>query len=195
LTLEDAQAAGFPLGGEPLAVDLADTIVTITDPAIDLLAEPGRLKAFWTLHAADLPDGWATPSMAATVELRTAVRALLDAAVTPRNEPPAWAVRVVNQASALAPASPALAAASGHGYVATERWASSRGADLALAAVARSVIAALTEVPTDRLRRCANPQCSMLFVAEDARRKWCTANICGNRTRVARHYHRHHGER
>jgi predicted RNA-binding Zn ribbon-like protein len=42
------------------------------------------------------------------------------------------------------------------------------------------------------LRRCANPTCSMLFVAPNARRIWCTANICGNRTRVARHYERTH---
>ncbi|WP_139810547.1 CGNR zinc finger domain-containing protein, partial [Mycobacterium avium] len=38
--------------------------------------------------------------------------------------------------------------------------------------------------------RCANPDCSMLFLATNPRRSWCTANICGNRARVARHYHR-----
>lgn len=42
------------------------------------------------------------------------------------------------------------------------------------------------------LRRCANPTCSMLFLAENKRRKWCTSNICGKRARVARHYERTH---
>jgi predicted RNA-binding Zn ribbon-like protein len=43
---------------------------------------------------------------------------------------------------------------------------------------------------TDRLRRCANPACSMLFLADTTRRQWCTPNLCGNRARVARHYRR-----
>jgi predicted RNA-binding Zn ribbon-like protein len=34
----------------------------------------------------------------------------------------------------------------------------------------------------------------MLFVAADTRRKFCTQNICGNRTRVARHYRRHRAD-
>ncbi|MGY4711064.1 CGNR zinc finger domain-containing protein [Mycolicibacterium sp. CBM1] len=36
-----------------------------------------------------------------------------------------------------------------------------------------------------------NPSCSIVFVAADSRRKFCTQNICANRTRVARHYRRH----
>jgi predicted RNA-binding Zn ribbon-like protein len=32
----------------------------------------------------------------------------------------------------------------------------------------------------------------MLFIATDARRKFCTQNICANRVRAARHYHRQH---
>ncbi|SDP87791.1 CGNR zinc finger domain-containing protein [Lentzea jiangxiensis] len=30
----------------------------------------------------------------------------------------------------------------------------------------------------------------MLFLAENKRRVWCAANVCGNRARVARHYSR-----
>ena len=36
------QAAGFPVGGEPLGVDLADTLVTVTQPAAD--REPSGLE-------------------------------------------------------------------------------------------------------------------------------------------------------
>jgi CGNR zinc finger len=41
-----------------------------------------------------------------------------------------------------------------------------------------------------RLRRCANPACSMIFIAVNPRRSWCTPGVCGNRARVARHYQR-----
>ncbi len=60
--------------------------------------------------------------------------------------------------------------------------------------VADSLIDLLTGPGLGRLRRCQNPACSMLFVASDARRKFCTQNICANRTRVARHYRRHRAD-
>ena len=41
-----------------------------------------------------------------------------------------------------------------------------------------------------RLRRCANPACSVIFIAVNPRRSWCAPGICGNRVRVARHHRR-----
>jgi predicted RNA-binding Zn ribbon-like protein len=40
------------------------------------------------------------------------------------------------------------------------------------------------------LRRCANPACSMIFIALNPRRSWCAPGVCGNRVRVARHHRR-----
>jgi len=37
------------------------------------------------------------------------------------------------------------------------------------------------------LHRCANPDCVLLFMDTTGRRKWCSMNACGNRTKVARH--------
>ncbi|WP_254697369.1 CGNR zinc finger domain-containing protein [Mycobacterium avium] len=71
------------------------------------------------------------------------------------------------------------------------RWHVEYGGNPALAATATDAITVLTDPRyRDQLRRCANPDCSMLFLATNPRRSWCTANICGNRARVARHYHR-----
>jgi predicted RNA-binding Zn ribbon-like protein len=78
------------------------------------------------------------------------------------------------------------------GIVRVDRWHAADPTALPLAAAARSAIEILTDAGSvDRLRRCANPACSMLFVNGDTRRQWCTPNICGNRARVARHYRRH----
>jgi predicted RNA-binding Zn ribbon-like protein len=71
----------------------------------------------------------------------------------------------------------------------TWRWHTDAPQTLALAAAARSAMEILAG-HTDRLRRCANPACSMLFLADTTRRQWCTPNLCGNRARVARHYRR-----
>jgi predicted RNA-binding Zn ribbon-like protein len=189
-TLDAAQAAGFPIGGEPLAVDLADTIVTVSSPPVDLLADPEAVERFWVLQQARLPDGWQVPSLSATRELRDAIRRLLDGTYA-KVRLDARDLEVVNRVSACA--STTLAASHTNAELQrVERWHTADPAALPLAAAARSAIDILTDQATAaRLRRCANPDCSMLFVNGDTRRQWCTPNICGNRTRVARHYHRH----
>jgi predicted RNA-binding Zn ribbon-like protein len=187
-TLAQAQAAGFPVGGEPLAVDLADTLVTVTSPPTDLLADEARARQFWQLQAARLPLGGAPPGLAATRALRDAIRAALDARSASRR-PPDEAVAAINAAVAAAPTSPRLVVLA-DGLAEDERWHALDAGTVALAAAARSAIQLLASDAAGRLRRCANPACSMLFVAETPRRQWCTPNICGNRARVARHYRR-----
>lgn len=44
------------------------------------------------------------------------------------------------------------------------------------------------------IRKCANPDCGVLFydTSRTGRRRWCIMAVCGNRTKVER-YHRRHG--
>jgi predicted RNA-binding Zn ribbon-like protein len=186
------------MGGEPLAVDLADTLVTVTTPPADLIADQAASERFWALHGAVLPEGWAPPDVAETRRLRDAIRALLDAAEQEAAPDAAQlgaaldpaALDILNATSALARVSASLGVRNG---VAERRdcWHYADPRDLALASAARSAIDVLADpVQRANLRRCASPACSMLFVTGDARRRWCTPNICGNRDRVARHYRR-----
>jgi predicted RNA-binding Zn ribbon-like protein len=189
-TLSESQAAGFVVGGEPLALDLADTLITITDPPTDLLADAGNVRRFWALQAGRLPRDAALPGADATRALRDAIRAVLDARLE-RRLPPHGAIDAINAAAAGAPSSPRLmVVAGGQSLTREECWHATERPAVALAAAARSTIELLTSEAAGRLRRCANPLCSMLFVAETPRRQWCTPNICGNRARVARHYRR-----
>lgn len=189
-TLAEAQAAGFPVGGEPLALDVANTLITTNDPPTDLLADAARARQFWRLQAGRLPVGARLPTLQATRALRGAIRGVLEARVAGQ-PPPGDAVSAINAAAAAAPTAPQLVV-SGAALAQEERWqasAAEHGATV-LAVVARSAIDVLTSDLGTRLRRCANPTCSMLFVADSPRRRWCTPNICGNRARVARHYRR-----
>jgi predicted RNA-binding Zn ribbon-like protein len=193
LALAAAQASGFPVGGEPLAVDLADTLVTVTSPPTDLLSSDERNATFWALQAARLPAGAAAPGISATHAIRAAVRELLDAHLEQRSPAPD-ALETVNRAAADAPTSPHLTVSADGQLTAGIIWTNHDPQARTLAAVAGSAIEVLTGPAAGRLRRCANPACSMLFVAADTRRKFCTQNICGNRTRVARHYRRHRAD-
>jgi predicted RNA-binding Zn ribbon-like protein len=185
------QRAGFPVGGEPLvALDLVDTVMLAAEPPVDLFDSPDKVARWWALQAPRLPTG-PTPDLVATRRLRAAIRDLLDAHLTGR-PPQATSVSDVNAAVAAAPTSQRLLDLD-PAKVET-RWHTEYGGNASLAAIAREAIGLLSSPDRlARLRRCANPTCSMLFVAENRRRQWCTANICGNRTRVARHYERTRG--
>jgi len=188
--LSDMQAAGFPLGGELLAVDFADTIITSTDLVTDLLADHTQAATWWQLEAGRLPAGARVPAAPPTLRLRCAVRELLDAHLAQRAAA-LTAVEDLNAAAAAVPMSIRLITTP-DGSRQETRWHDEHGGEPALAAVARSAIELLAApAAITRLRRCANPSCSMLFLAENPRRVWCTANICGNRARVARHYRTH----
>jgi predicted RNA-binding Zn ribbon-like protein len=59
------------------------------------------------------------------------------------------------------------------------------------AALAEAAIEFLAESDLDRPRECASEACVLLFYAKNPKRRWCSAEGCGNRERVRRHYHRH----
>jgi predicted RNA-binding Zn ribbon-like protein len=193
LTSEDVQRAGFPMGGEPLvALDLVDTEMLAVEPQVELFDSPETIARWWALQASRLPQG-PIPDQAATRRLRAAVRDLFTAHLEGR-APRSTSIEDVNAIISAAPTSLRMLGGDDGGPARVEtRWHTELGGSAALAAIARETIELLTSPERlARLRRCANPTCSMLFLAENKRRQWCTANICGNRARVARHYERTH---
>lgn len=177
--------------GEPLALELANTVVATEDGGVtDLLRSGAGVAAWMDAHRDRLPAGSSEepPSPAALRRLRDAVRELATAALD-RRAPDPGALDHVNSVSASVPVRAAL------------RWEPSgdtRVADAtaappgrrALAAIARSAVDLIGGDDRQRLRRCEAPGCVLLFVAANPRRRWCSAATCGNRVRVARHYAR-----
>lgn len=190
-SMTELQEAGFPMGGEPLAaLDLVDTLMTASEPARDLLDDDERTRRWWDLQAARLPDS-PQPAGGATLRLRAALRDLFDAQIEGRDAR-ADSVSDVNAFAASVPTSPQLVTTPNGPRVET-RWHTEHGGNAILASIAREAIALLAD-PDQRakLRRCANPTCSMLFLAENKRRVWCSSTGCGNRARAARHYRKTH---
>ncbi len=105
------------------------------------------------------------------------------AAITQKRRPTAEAVMPINEI---------LRVTEGHDELALQgdAWrvvfcAREAGLEWLLAAVARSAAELLAGEP--RLRRCANPACSMYFCdsSRTRRRRWCSMALCGNRHKVA----------
>ncbi|MEK5040445.1 CGNR zinc finger domain-containing protein [Sporosarcina sp. FSL K6-3457] len=53
--------------------------------------------------------------------------------------------------------------------------------------IALDALKLITSNQVSNIRRCANPDCVLLFIDTHGRRKWCSMNICGNRSKVTRH--------
>ena len=139
--------------------------------------------------AARLPaTGGEDPETDELIELRSAVRAALRAAVA-GDEPDADVLAQINRAAARAPSSPMVVWQPGAGpVVGVDHHGASR-AEIVIAAFAADAIELLTGSRRANLRACLAPSCALLFVKDHPRREWCS-NACGNRARQARHYRR-----
>ena len=186
-TLDDLLAAGFAMGGERLvALDLVDTLMLTMDPPVDLIGTPAQLARWWELQEVRLPAG-PLPDATSVRRLRAAIRDVFDSHLAGR-APLATSVEDINATAAGAPASLRMVL-SGDELYAETRWHTEYGGNAALAAIARETIELMADATRlETLKRCANPNCSMLFLAEHKRRQWCVGSVCGNRARVARHY-------
>jgi len=180
----------FAVIGEPIvAVDLVNTLaVPGSLVADDLLSADRGAAAWWRIERARVPGG-ELPDIGSLRRLRSALRDVIEALVDGRPVPPV-AVSDLNFFMEAAPASMRLRL-TGTELRTEVQWHGEYGGNARLAFVAAQAAEFLTSPSkVRRLRRCANPACSMIFVAVNPRRSWCAPGVCGNRVRVARHYRR-----
>ena len=176
-----------------VAVDLINT-VAVPGSAVtnDLLSAERGAAAWWRVETARVPGG-GLPDIHALRRLRSALRDVIEALVADRPVPQG-AVSDLNFFTHAAPASTRLRLA-GTGLLAETHWHGEYGGHPRLAFIATQAAAFLSDPSkVSKLRRCANPACSMIFIAVNPRRSWCAPGVCGNRIRVARHHRRADGQ-
>lgn len=179
----------LPILGEPLPVELANTLYVGTEGTFDVLAEVTTAR-LW-LGASPLADPAGSPlggaGLARLRSLRDAVRAVLLAHLEGVAPAPS-AVPRLNAALELTAGAPRLeASAEGRLQVLAR---APRGAVARLeAAIATATLAFVAEGGLAALRRCPGPDCPMLFVAQHHRRKFCHPS-CSHRARQAAYYRR-----
>ena len=177
-------ADDLPLLGEPAPVELANSLYGEGDERVDFLATPG-LARLWLAHAGlavPFPARPAGDDVDRLRALRDAVRHLVDRAVDGAAPSPP-AVAVLNRAASAAPLAAQLVPAAG--AAAAGAGPSVRGVSTARA---HDAVVLLGGPDRDRLRRCAAPDCTMAFLQQHRRRRWCH-DSCGHRVRQAA-YHR-----
>jgi predicted RNA-binding Zn ribbon-like protein len=177
-----------PLTGEPLALDLVNTVISAPDGEADLLETPGALRAWLAAERdrLDIPGG--EIDLGAVKALRAHITDAIQAARA-GTPPPSTALRALTGALQNAPAHQELGW-NGEAVTITRRRPGNTTATL-LAQLADDAAALLASPAIRLVRRCEGPHCRILFLPANPRRRWCSPAICGNRARVARYYQRH----
>jgi predicted RNA-binding Zn ribbon-like protein len=170
----------FRFGGR-LALDLTWTVRFRAVAPTDLLVAPGDLDRWLVAAGFALGDG---RSDGAGLDLARALREAVDRSARRRIgglPPTAVDVDAINDAADHAPPLPRLTKAGQIAVAADVRSA--------LAAVAHDAVDLLGTEHHGRLRVCGGDRCALLFV-DDSRpgtRRWCSVEVCGNRTNTARY--------
>jgi predicted RNA-binding Zn ribbon-like protein len=183
-------ALRFPLLGEPISLDLVNTRVRKGGADVDLLDAPSALAAWLAAESGRLP--WSGAVSAADLRAVRALRDAIAAMLTARRagaRPRSDAVKTVN--AALAASGPATRLVWTARGPRVEHRATRSERDALLHTLAADAVNILTGSDAALVRTCAHPECVLQFLASNPRRQWCSASVCGNRARVARHYARH----
>ncbi len=171
---------GMPFFGGWLWLDLLNTVLSDGRTTRDLIATRDAL-ASWLSCAGFGDDGQNQPIDGFRELLRTAVDPLRLGDGIPPN-----VLRVVNEA--LAGVSLRLRLeADGDGLRLVETL--DLGDFGVKGAIARDFARFVCEQEPQRLKRCDNPACSMVFYdqGKNNTRRWCAMSLCGNRDKVARY--------
>lgn len=181
--------------GEPLALDLANTRPLCPDGVHDLL-EDATDTGIWVSAQLDRigavggaeADRLNEQDAADLREARDAVRTALDP-VRHGERPPPTALRRLNEIQRAAPAIEEMRWRDG--AVRAERVRDGTPGQRLAARFAEAAAELFRDPAVTTVRECAADRCVILFLPVNPRRRWCSAEICGNRARVARYYQRH----
>ena len=197
-----------PLLGEPLPVELMNTIWADRGGVHDALETPSQAAA-WLAEVADrldvpVLDELGALSAAHLTQAATRARTLRDAlralaadhtddtrsgAVTPALDT-GRALAALNKAAAHAPRWTVLEPSVAGGPPRRATVTGGSAAEAAVSQIADEAIALFGDAEGLALRACQAPGCVLYFLRQHPRREWCSVG-CGNRARVARHYRRH----
>lgn len=178
----------FPLIGEPLPVEFANSLYLADGETIDFLATPGLMRIWFNLAIADaiFPKKVRRADLDAIRELRDAVHLILRGLANGRSPNPDG-LAVLNRYSARCPQFARIAWPDGGPAVTVERTGTA--VDALLGRIATETIDLIGGPTRLLLRQCSGPGCAMLYVKNHHKRRWCH-HSCGHRSRQANYYRR-----
>ena len=176
--------------GERLAIDLLNTVMVIEGQVRDLLERPGDI-ARWGEGARIAQSEGAKPASRVhqrelnelrtfREDLRRGLRAWIET-----HRPGRQLVALLNTRLLRDPEVLELGVVDDELIPTPRSIAAPR--DRLYGAIARSAASLLAQDDPGRLRKCANPDCRLMFydVSKAGRRRWCLMQTCGARAKVS----------
>jgi predicted RNA-binding Zn ribbon-like protein len=169
----------FPFRSGRLCLDFVATLGSRGQMNLERLQVPGDLERWLTQAGLGARGPVSEADLADAVRLREAIYGLVR--LEPGRRLPG-AARVVNQMATLAPLAPRLDEAGR-----ASAWSPGGTVTQALSSIARDAIAFLSGPLITRVRSCAGPDCTILFVdtSRPGTRRWCSMEACGNQAKSA----------
>lgn len=177
----------FQFVGNDLVLDFVNTRIFAKTQEYDLIGKPHQL-AGWLKEVGIQTqiDDWSTPDFARIHDLRDAIQAILKAVI-----------------SGGAPDAEALAQINSHlEHYATHSQLTHNGTNFninevqtnltpsaAMSFLANRTALLLASTDQNRIKACAGSKCVLVFkdTSKSGRRKWCSMDTCGNRTKAAKY--------
>ena len=175
----------FQFVGNALALDLVNTRVTRGEATTDLMESNVRLADWLRRVEAPPMEVWADGEVAALYKLRDACSKIATARHQGNQADPR-AVECINTQlqNALGPVV-LVQRDDGFELSTTEP---KKTPQAFLASVAKSLADLVIETDAKRLKTCAHEDCVLMFkdTSKSGRRRWCSMETCGNRTKAAK---------
>jgi len=171
------------VGGRP-SLDLVATLGKRHAEPVERLPD-GAAAAAWFVQAGVLPpqaQPTVTPRQLASLRtLREVVNRLMRATMAGRR-----LGRTDVAALNAAAARPGLVPTLVRPGVMQLTWGSGDPVDVGTSHLARDAVTLLAEQSSHRIKECANPDCSLLFLddSQSRRRRWCSMDRCGNLAKI-----------
>lgn len=160
-----------PLRGEPVGLDLVDTVWVDHGALVDQFDTPEGVRAWLAEH--DLPGAGELEKVRVhLVEARAAMRDALEGRGDGR----------LNAVLGHGSRRPQLGDGGPYELVVLD------DPDRHAAWVAAADLVRVLGARPERVRHCGNPQCVLWFldVSKNGSRRWCSMDVCGNRAKVGR---------
>lgn len=175
-----------PLPGGPLAVDLLNTTWGSGDRAVEWLSTQGAVESFAASWGHQISAKHIDELCVTLLDARRLIRDLFASPETIGPETQSPLLDAVN-----AQLAPARVIVEPHdGALRTVVTGDHPTNQLAIEALVNAV--ELRQQAPGRVRSCEHPDCVLWFhdTSKSGRRRWCSMQTCGNRTKAQRHYQR-----
>lgn len=177
----------FPFVGNNLAIDFLNTQCADREEIIELLNEPQDLYSWATEAGITVDDSVMNRDLGDSLKFRQALKevflAVLDLQIVPKRS-----LKIVNKYLLHDLSEQQLVSLKGKLEI--QPIQRKHSLERLLGQIANEAALLLVSEKIDKIRRCSNQKCILLFLdtSKSGKRRWCSMNVCGNRSKAANHY-------